>query len=1267
MNTTNISLRPRRSLLSILLLLVAFSGLSQTAATYSFSTASTTYTAITGGTLLSSGAGMDDASFSVTIPSFTFLGTAYTQVYASENGFIQFGATSPTGGMRTGYLSTTDAAARTGVSAFCRDLAGKSGAELRAQTVGSEVIFQWTNMANYASTAQTYTFQIRLNTATNEIRIVYRQLTVAATISTPNQVGLRGSLTDYNNRTTTTNWAASTAGTSNTAAMTVSTTVSPASGLTYIWNPPLPCSAKPTPGTLASSAGTTVVCPETPVTLTVTGATSATGIVYAWDVSTVGATGPWTPVAGATTATYTATPPACTNLYYRRRTICSTVGLSDSSNAVLVSSSCAVIPTYFEDFESITAANALPNCFTATNVGTLVTTYLTAPTTYNRMNHTPGGAKFAAFRYSSNDFMYTPPIMLTAGKTYQFSFWYVTDGLGGWDSLYAMSGASKASLSTIGTPLTALTNMEYQQFSTTFVATTTGAQTFAIKCKATISPWYLSIDDIRLQEVPQCTGAPVTGTPTASPLRICDIGATELNLPALPLALGYTYEWQDSTVGGTWGNDISRPSFGGNTIPFKTGTVGVTTYFRCIVTCTNSGLKTTSPIVKVVTGPYEMPYFEDFESITRPNEFPVCMSATAPGTLVQSYTAPLTLYNRLNHTPGGSKFAAFRYSANDYLFSPGLKFEGGYQYIISFWYITDGNTGWNTLGVKLGAAPAAVSMTTALKSISNPTNTTYLQYRDTFIAPSTGTYYFGINCVATISPWYLSIDDIGIQIRPCSGMPVAGSISGTVAAGAGVCPGNHTTLITTGATAASIGGIRYQWQRRDLSAPGAIWTNVSGADTNVLSADSLGGFEYRMRVLCANTNDSNFTAAYALPLLAAHPPIEINPPATPVSFCLGDTVKLNATNYTGSIYDWMLADSTVIPGWKFSDFAATEPGTYMARATAPGLPCPSYTSQVTINVIDPGYSVMMSVSSDTFICEGSTVALTASGSKTGLSYQWTKNNMDIPGATGTVFLARETGAYRIEAFDGASLCPAVSRSVKIEVRPNPVAVLSVPGVTTTACEDEGVLLKASSGAYSYEWTRWGSTVVDMNDSSELIRNSGTYRVKVRNADGCVSMSNEIAVTILPSPVPVISRSGTTIGTSSYPVYYWVRNGKDTVSTAQSFAATLAGMYRVVVRDANGCTGTSDPIELYGDGLSIEAATGQGELMIYPNPSKGIVYIKGALAPDVTVKDVTGKFIMSVKAAREIDLGNYPDGLYILVLSHNDQLIGQQRITKMSGK
>ncbi|MBL7712635.1 MAG: choice-of-anchor J domain-containing protein, partial [Chitinophagaceae bacterium] len=1046
MNTTNISLSSRRSLLSLLLLLLAFQGFGQAAATYIFSTANTTYTAITGGTVLSSGSGMDDASFSVTIPSFTFLGTAYTQAYASENGFIQFGSTSPTGGMRSGYLSTTDAAATTGVSAFCRDIRGKSGSELRTQTIGSEIIFQWTGMTNFGSTAQTYTFQIRLNTASNEVRVVYKELTVTSAFSTPNQVGLRGSLTDYNNRATTTSWAASTAGTSNAAAMTVSATVFPASGLAYIWNPPPPCSAKPVGGTLTSSAGTTVVCPEAPVNLTVTGSTFTTGIIYAWDVSTVSATGPWTPVAGATAASYTVTPPACANLYYRRRTICSLVGLFDSSNAVLVRSSCAVMPPYLENFESITAANAFPNCLTATNPGTMVTTYLNS-TTNNRINHTPGGSKFAAFRWSANDFIYTPPIVLTAGKTYAFSFWYTTDGFSGWDSLYALSGSSKASLSTIGTPLTALTNMDYQKFTFTFVPTTSGEQIFAIKCKANATPWYLSIDDIALQEVPPCDGAPVTGMTSANPARICTTGEVDLDLPALPLAKGYTYEWQDSTAGSTWGNDISRPSFGGNKIPFRTGMISETTYFRCIVTCTYSGLKTISPVQKVLSGPSEVPYFEDFESITKANELPVCMSATS-SSLVLSYTASDTR-NRMNHTPGGSKFAAFRWGANDYLFSPALKFEGGSQYIISFWYITDGLSGWNTLGVKLGSAPAATSMSTSLKNISSPKNTTYQQYRDTFTAPSSGIYYFGIYCSASSAPWYLSFDDIGIQFRPCYSMPASGTISASVPSGAGVCAGQRTTLVTSGATTRSIGGIRYQWQRRDLYTPGAAWTAVTGADSNVLSADSLGGFEYRMAVVCTHSNDSSFTASYALPLLPAHPPIEINPMTTPVFFCLGDTVKLSATDYAGSIYDWMLSDSTIIPGWKFSDFAATEPGTYMVRASSPGLPCPAYTSQVTLNVNDPGYSVSLGVSSDTFICEGNTVALTGSGSKAGLSYQWTKNNVDIPGAKSTFFLARETGSYRIEAFDGVSLCPAASRSIRVEVRPNPAAVLRVPGGTTT--------------------------------------------------------------------------------------------------------------------------------------------------------------------------------------------------------------------------
>ncbi len=82
-------------------------------------------------------------------------------------------------------------------------------------------------------------FQINLFEGTNVVQVVYGNHANSAT--TTGQVGLRGLLnTDFNNRTTTTNWSATTAGAINTATCTISSTVLPPSGLTFIWTPPAP-------------------------------------------------------------------------------------------------------------------------------------------------------------------------------------------------------------------------------------------------------------------------------------------------------------------------------------------------------------------------------------------------------------------------------------------------------------------------------------------------------------------------------------------------------------------------------------------------------------------------------------------------------------------------------------------------------------------------------------------------------------------------------------------------------------------------------------------------------------------------------------------------------------------------------------------------------------------------------------------------------------------------------------------------------------------
>jgi len=55
---------------------------------YYFTQQNLSYAEITGGTVLVSGSIANEVSGAITIPSFTYNGTAYTALYISANGFI---------------------------------------------------------------------------------------------------------------------------------------------------------------------------------------------------------------------------------------------------------------------------------------------------------------------------------------------------------------------------------------------------------------------------------------------------------------------------------------------------------------------------------------------------------------------------------------------------------------------------------------------------------------------------------------------------------------------------------------------------------------------------------------------------------------------------------------------------------------------------------------------------------------------------------------------------------------------------------------------------------------------------------------------------------------------------------------------------------------------------------------------------------------------------------------------------------------------------
>ena len=261
------------------------------AASYVFSSTSGTYTAINGGTILKDGTtAMDSwASAAITIPSFTFSGVAYTTAYITSNGFITLGGTAPSAFTSTAISSTTGSGIA--ICPFSADLdraTTTSATEIRWETVGNEVVFQWSQIKRYGST-ESFDMQARLNTSNGVIKFVYNLNSGPGTsTSYQPQVGLRTSSSDYTNRLVasgTENWNTSLPGTSNTS--TCRFTSSPpaknfSSGLTYTWTP---ASCAPPSALLVTNLTTTTA------TIGWTAPASAPSGGYQWEVRTSGAGG----------------------------------------------------------------------------------------------------------------------------------------------------------------------------------------------------------------------------------------------------------------------------------------------------------------------------------------------------------------------------------------------------------------------------------------------------------------------------------------------------------------------------------------------------------------------------------------------------------------------------------------------------------------------------------------------------------------------------------------------------------------------------------------------------------------------------------------------------------------------------------------------------------------------------------------------------------------------------------------------------------------
>jgi len=107
-------------------------------------------------------------------------------------------------------------------------------------------------------------------------------------------------------------------------------------------------------------------------------------------------------------------------------------------------------------------------------------------------------------------------------------------------------------------------------------------------------------------------------------------------------------------------------------------------------------------------------------------------------------------------------------AANTWMITPEVTLESGKKYFVTFYQNTSGAYP-EKLKVTVGTAPDVVSQTTVLWDNAGGTeliNATYELRVAEFVAPATGSYYFGFNCYSDADQYYLNVDEISIYEQP---------------------------------------------------------------------------------------------------------------------------------------------------------------------------------------------------------------------------------------------------------------------------------------------------------------------------------------------------------------------------------------------------------------------------------------------------------------------------------------------------------------------
>lgn len=379
-----------------------------------------------------------------------------------------------------------------------------------------------------------------------------------------------------------------------------------------------------------------------------------------------------------------------------------------------------------------------------------------------------------------------------------------------------------------------------------------------------------------------------------------------------------------------------------------------------------------------------------------------------------------------------------------------------------------------------------------------------------------------------------------------SGLPTitANAVTSTI------CQGAATNLVANG-------GLSYTWSPS---------TGLNTTVGSVVSASPSSTQTYT--VTGVNGNNCSSTAQVTVTVNQA-PTLNIsnsNP-----TFCIGGSSNLSATGANSYVWSPSLGLNTV----NGANVIATPVNstTYTVTGVGANNCSASLSTLVTVNQLpNVGASA-----SNNIVCAGSSTSLSASGANT---YTWTPSGT-LSAATGSSVTATPIAntTYTVTGTDGNNC----QNSATVSITMGTIPTVSITSSGNTVCYGQSVTLQPN-GATSYSWSP-NSGVIG-NNIFVYPNVDMSYTVTGYNPGvGCSSTATaNLFVNPLPTAANITVVGGTNIlcpggtiqlvanGAQQGASYQWQLNGVDVFNaTSSTLGATVAGVYTVIVGNANNCT------------------------------------------------------------------------------------------------